>query len=98
MKELMMSVIVQFPNISKAILGKGEGVTSHGQLVARIVWTVAVMVWPLLRWVIALDVTLQLFRVLIVSVSRGWYLDWSLTAHFAVFVAATYFVLVYRPT
>jgi hypothetical protein len=44
MKELMMSVIVQFPNISKAISGKGEGVTSHGQLVGSTAWTVTVMV------------------------------------------------------
>jgi hypothetical protein len=39
-----MSVIVQFPNISKVTSGKGGGATSHGQLVGRTVGTVAVIV------------------------------------------------------
>ncbi len=66
-------------------------------IIVQLVWALTVMIWPLLRWVLALDVTLQLFRVLILSMHKGWYVDWVLIEHFMFFVALTYFVSVYKP-
>jgi Uncharacterized KleE stable inheritance protein len=98
MTEFAMGVIVQFPKVLNAAAKRGGGATSSRQLVVRTVWVLVAMVWPILRWILALDVTLQLFRVLIISASRGWYMDWYLMGHFAVFVIITYFVTVYQPT
>ena len=66
-------------------------------VIVQLVWALTVMIWPLLRWVLALDVTLQLFRVFVLSMHQGWYLDWILIEHFMFFVALTYFVSVYKP-
>jgi Uncharacterized KleE stable inheritance protein len=94
-----MGIIILLPNVSKAEDRKNNvSKIFPGKLIVRLVWILTVLVWPLLRWILALNVTLQLFRVLIVSLGAGWYLDWALVVHFMVFVTLTYFVSVYRPS
>ena len=62
-----------------------------------VLWLVVSSVWPVLRWVIALDVAYQ-------AVRAAWYWDtpgvlagWTFAAHFAVLVVLTYFVAAYKP-
>jgi hypothetical protein len=56
-----------------------------------------VLMWPLLRWVMAVDTTWQLARMLYFWDTQGTYAGWTFLLHFGVFVALTYFVSVYRP-
>lgn len=53
--------------------------------VVMVVWWLLATVWPVARWVLALNVVYQ--------VTQGWV--WLV--HFAALVAVTYFVEVYRP-
>ena len=62
----------------------------------RIFWMLTVMVWPVLRWMVALDVTAQLFRMLMLFADRGIYVDWTFIAHFSGFTALLCFVKFYR--
>jgi len=93
-----MAIIVRLHKASEPVEKKNRiSKDLFAPVIVQLVWLLMVMIWPLLRWVLALDVTLQLFRVLILSMQKGWYLDWILIAHFMFFVALTYFVSVYKP-
>jgi Uncharacterized KleE stable inheritance protein len=66
-------------------------------LVMRSIWLLAVMTWPVLRWIVALDVTIHFFRMLVIFADKGIYADWTFIAHFTFLVALTYFVTAYKP-
>ena len=59
--------------------------------------TVALL-WPLLKWVLAIDVTWQFARMLYFWQTPGFYTGWTFLGHFAVLAALTYFVAVRRPS
>ena len=65
-------------------------------MAVRIVWMLTVMVWPVLRWLVVLDVTAQLFRMLMLFADKGIYVDWTFIAHFIGFTALLCFVKFYR--
>lgn len=61
------------------------------------IWLVTVLVWPVLRWVIAMEVLFQFVRMI-------WFWDapevnagWTFLLHFTAFSALTYFVGVFEP-
>jgi hypothetical protein len=68
-----------------------------GATVFKGVWVVTVLVWPILKWVIALDCVYQLVRMLYHWNTPGVYAGWTFVFHFAVLTALTYFVSVYKP-
>lgn len=63
----------------------------------RGVWLIIVLVWPLLRWLVSLDVLFQLIRMVYHWNTPGVYAGWTFLLHFAVLTALTYFVSVYMP-
>lgn len=60
-------------------------------------WMLAVLVWPLLRWIVALDVFWQFCRMVYFWSTPGVYAGWEFLAHFAVLTALHYYVGIYRP-
>lgn len=93
-----MATIITFPR------SRGDGkpltkplVARVASMMVRIVWVLTVAVWPILRWVLAFDVTVQLFRMLVLFADKGIYMDWTFIAHFACFVVLVYFATMYRP-
>lgn len=66
-------------------------------MVVRLIWLLAVMTWPVLRWIVSLDVTIHFFRMLVIFADKGIYADWTFILHFSCFVALTYFVTVFKP-
>ena len=61
------------------------------------VWVIAVFTWPVLRWIGALAVALQGFRMLILVSDKGFFVDWVFIGYFLAYVALQYFVAIYRP-
>ena len=57
--------------------------------------TVALL-WPLLKWVLAIDVTWQFARMLYFWQTPSVYAGWTFLGHFAVLAALTYFVAMRR--
>ena len=62
-----------------------------------VLWFVVSSVWPVLRWVMALDVAFQGGRMAWYWDTPGVYAGWVFLAHFALFVGVTYFVMFYNP-
>ena len=58
---------------------------------------VVALLWPLLKWVLALDATWQFARMLYFWPTPGVHAGWVFLGHFAVLVALTWFVAVRRP-
>ncbi len=105
-----MTNIIKFPNVielsgtatqyepkaaAKAVPSlKGSGVFA---CVVKIVWVVTVLVWPLLRWIISLDVVFQLLQMMYYWHTPGVHAGWTVLMHFGVLTALTCFVALYKP-
>jgi len=61
------------------------------------VWVVTVLVWPLLKRIVSLDVLFQLIRMVHHWSTTGVYAIWTFLLHFAVLTALTCFVSLYKP-
>lgn len=64
---------------------------------SRGLWTVIVLAWPVLRWVLSVDVFLRLLVMLYHWDTPGTYAGWTFLLHATVLVAMTYYVSIYRP-
>ncbi|AFJ03874.1 KleE protein (plasmid) [Methylophaga frappieri] len=73
---------------------KGGGVLAA---ILRWVWIAVVLVWPLLKWVISIDVFFQGIRAVYYWNDPAVHAGWTFLAHFAVLTLLTYFVSVYKP-
>lgn len=60
-----------------------------------ILWLPIVVVWPILRWVLAFD-TFQFIRMLAEFKRLGLYIDWIFLLHFATYVFLICFVTTRR--
>lgn len=60
-------------------------------------WVVAVLVWPVLKWVLSVATFFQFLRMLYHWNTPGVYAGWAFLGCFAVLTAATYFVSIYKP-
>ena len=108
-KGQVMSNIVKFPRQTNApvtqlpvpvnpdadmpINAKKKASTS----VIVIVQIAVALLWPVLKWILAIDVTWQFARILYFWNAPGTYAGFAFLLHFSAFSALTYFVAVYRP-
>ncbi|EMK0110371.1 protein kleE [Escherichia coli] len=67
------------------------------QALVRFVWVATVLVWPVAKWIISIDVFFQFLRMLYHWNTPGVHAGWTFLVHFAVLTALTYFVSLYKP-
>ena len=65
--------------------------------VLRFVWIAVVLVWPVLKWLVSIEVFFQFIRMVYHWNTPGVYAGWTFLLHFAVLTALTYFVSIYKP-
>lgn len=101
-----MTNIINFPRRAKpAIEDVPKGATPSptlvktgiGAAVLKAVWVVVVLVWPILKWVVALDCVYHLIRMMYYWNTPGVHAGFTFLLHFAALTMLTYFVSVYRP-
>ena len=63
----------------------------------KVVWVFTVLMWPLTKWILSLDVLFQFVRMLYHWNTPGVYATWTFLLHFAVLILLTYFVSLYKP-
>jgi hypothetical protein len=61
------------------------------------VWVVVVLIWPILKWLLSLDVFFQMLRMIYHWNTPGIYAGWTFLLHFSALTALTYFVSFFRP-
>ncbi|MCL7423227.1 MAG: protein kleE [Methylobacter sp.] len=61
------------------------------------VWVVVVLIWPILKWMLSLDVFFQMLRMVYHWNTPGIYAGWTFLLHFSALTALTYFVSFFRP-
>ena len=61
------------------------------------IWVAIVLVWPVLKWVLSIDVFFQLFRMIYQWGRPDVHAVWTFFLHFAALTALTYFVSLYQP-
>lgn len=101
-----MAKIIPFPKaaappvraaeIPKAVKDRREGLGFIGGLLLA-VWMLTVLLWGLLRWVLAVVVFWQFCRMVYFWDTPGVYAGWQFLAYFAAFSALHYYVGIYRP-
>lgn len=60
------------------------------------VWILTLLLWPVLRWIIAIDVAFQAARMAITWNDPGANAGLTFLVHFVFFAALTYFVINYK--
>lgn len=83
---------VDVPGAPKKALGAG---LLTGLI--RSIWVIAVLVWPILKWVLSIITSFHFVRMLYHWNTPGVYAGWSFLGYFAVLTAITYFVSIYKP-
>jgi hypothetical protein len=63
----------------------------------KVIWMLTVLIWPILRWVVALEVLFQILRMFYHWDTPGMHPGWTVALHFLALSALTYFVSVYEP-
>ena len=75
-----------------------DGATGKAILsLIKVVWVGTVLVWPLLKRLVSIDVLFQLIRMVHHWGTPGVYVIWTFLLHFAVLTALTCFVSIYKP-
>lgn len=82
------------PVKSKPIGAKGKGLFAA---LVRWVWVVLVLIWPVLKWIVSIEVFFQAIQMFYYWNTPGVYAGWTFLLHFAVLTALTYFVSIYKP-
>lgn len=107
MNGVVMSNVVKFPSqrpppspsippVKKTVNGKKVVKLVFG-IAVRAVWTLAVITWPILKWVISLEVLWRLLLVVYHRDDPGSHAGLIFCLHFLAFSAITYFVTIYKP-
>lgn len=68
-----------------------------GRIVVGLVWMLAVLAWPVLKWVVSINVFLHFLRMIYHWETPGIYPGWMFVSHFLALTALTYFVSNYKP-
>jgi hypothetical protein len=76
---------------------KKLGLVAAGETLLKCVWVITVLIWPILKWVIAIDCVYQLIRMTYHWNTPSLHAGWTFAMHFAVLTSLTYFVSVYKP-
>ena len=64
----------------------------EGSRLVRGLWMTVVLVWPILKWVLAIDVLFKLIQAVVFWHEPGTHYGWLLLLHFGVLSALTYYV------
>ncbi len=98
-----MTNIVKFPGAKQAppeppIEAPKQATTpANDPALLKGIWVVTVLLWPFLKWIVALDCVYQLVRMMYYWNTPGVFGGFTFMLHFGVFVALTYFVSLYKP-
>ena len=65
--------------------------------VVKTLWFVVALIWPFLRWLLALDVVFQGLVMIWHWDTPSSHAGWTFFLHFAALVALTFFVSVFEP-
>ncbi len=96
-----MSNIIKFPKapirepVKPATLKPEERGMVAGLL--KFVWMMTLLIWPLLKWALSIDVLFQFVRMVYHWNTPGAFAGWIFILHFALLTALTYYVLIYKP-
>jgi hypothetical protein len=98
-----MTNIVKFPGMKRPI-PELRAETQHQAAkpestpaLLKVIWVVTVLTWPVLKWIISFDCLYQMLRMMYHWNTPGTYAGFNFLLHFAVFVALTYYVSLYKP-
>lgn len=61
------------------------------------VWVLIALIWPVLKWIVAMEVFFQFMRMLWHWNTPDSNAGWQFGLHFVAFTAITYFVMIFRP-
>ena len=101
-----MSKIIKFPsvhnpsvspihsNVENITAGKGKRLSTF---LLRFIWVVTVLVWPVLKWILSIEVFYRLIRMWYHWNTPDVYVGWTFLSHFLVLTALTYYVSIYKP-
>lgn len=65
--------------------------------ILKFVWIAVVLVWPVLKWLVSIEVLFQFIHMLYHWNTSDVYAGWTFLLHFAMLTALTYFVSIYKP-
>lgn len=99
----MMTNVMKFPDAVRASMraskhsdngGMRSSFDRFASATLKAAWVVTVLLWPLLKWIVSLDVVFQFGRMLFFwsAFNAG-----TFAAHFLFLVALTYFVVIFKP-
>jgi hypothetical protein len=81
--------------LAKAVpAGKGNGFFAG---LVMVVWVVVVLAWPMLQWIVSMDVLFQLIRMMYHWNTPGGHVGWTFLLHFGLLFILTCFVSLYQP-
>ena len=98
-----MTNIVKFPGAKQEAPSERQAAPPQAERSAndpaalKGLWVVTVLLWPFLKWIVALDCVFQLLRTAYYWDTPGVHAGWTFMLHFAALTALTYFVSVYKP-
>lgn len=81
------------PSPGVANMGFLRALVSHS---FNAVWILTLLLWPILRWIIAIDVAFQAARMAITWNDPGNGAGMTFLVHFAFFAVLTYFITNYK--
>jgi len=89
------------PQVSKVMPLPGvQNMGTPNILLTRLInalWILTLILWPFLRWIMALDVAFQGFRMAFTWSDPGAHAGVTFIGHFLFFAAVTYFVTTHKP-
>ena len=103
----MAAKLYKFPDVGKAHPQQENVVEATDPLIhssppllhriVHIVWLMLVLVWPISKWLFALDVLFQFIRAMYYHNTPGMYAGLTAMIHASLLIAITYFVEFYGP-
>ncbi|MDF7677069.1 KleE stable inheritance protein [Neisseriaceae bacterium ESL0693] len=65
--------------------------------VLRFVQITVVLIWPILKWIVSIEVFFQFIRMIYHWNTPDIYAGWVFLLHFSILIFLTYFVSTYEP-
>ncbi|MDE2367110.1 MAG: hypothetical protein KGM95_09280 [Betaproteobacteria bacterium] len=65
-------------------------------LLVRALWLVLAISWPILRWLLAVDITFLFTRIAATTMRYGLYFDWIFWGHFFLYVVLNCIVISHK--
>ena len=96
-----MSNIIKFPKSPIREPVKPATLKSEGwglvDALLKFVWMMTLLVWPLLKWALSMDVLFQFMRMVYHWHTANSLAGWTFILHFALLTGLTYYVSIYKP-